>query len=86
MGCSYYSRDCNMFDLSILKSTPRNLLRAMPEGSLMLDNIATVVAVILGVHAVGKFAFFALPYARRRAAVDKQYAGRATPAASRIPR
>ena len=43
----------------------------------MLDNIATIVAVILGVHAVGKFAFFALPYARRRAAVDKQYAGRA---------
>lgn len=39
----------------------------------MLDSIAKVVAVVLGVHIVVKFAFFALPYRRRRAELDKQY-------------
>jgi hypothetical protein len=39
----------------------------------MLDTIAKVIAVVLGVHIVAKFAFFALPYRRRRAALDKQY-------------
>ncbi|HME74201.1 MAG TPA: hypothetical protein VKI00_00630 [Mycobacterium sp.] len=39
----------------------------------MLNTIATIVAIVLGVHIVVKFAFFALPYQRRRAALDKQY-------------
>lgn len=39
----------------------------------MLNTVATVIAVALGVHIVAKFAFFALPYRRRRAAIDKQY-------------
>jgi hypothetical protein len=43
----------------------------------MVNTVVTVLAVALGVHALVKFAFFALPYARRRAAVDKQYGGRA---------
>jgi hypothetical protein len=43
-----------------------------------VDVLTTVVAVVLGAHAVLKFGFFALPYARRRAALDRQYAGRRT--------
>jgi hypothetical protein len=43
-----------------------------------MEVITTVVAVVLGAHAVIKLAFFALPYARRRAALDRQYAGRRT--------
>jgi hypothetical protein len=39
----------------------------------MLNTIATVVVVALGLHIVTKFAFFALPYRRRRALLDKQY-------------
>jgi multisubunit Na+/H+ antiporter MnhB subunit len=39
----------------------------------MLNTIATVIAIVLGVHVIAKFAFFLLPYARRRAALDKQY-------------
>lgn len=39
----------------------------------MLDTIATVVVVILGIHIIVKFTFFALPYRRRRAMLDKQY-------------
>ncbi|MFN6554222.1 hypothetical protein ACP6C7_14375 [Mycolicibacterium septicum] len=39
----------------------------------MLNTVATVTAIALGVHVIAKFAFFALPYARRRAALDKQY-------------
>ena len=39
----------------------------------MLNTIATIVTIVLGVHIVVKFAFFALPYRRRRAALDKQY-------------
>lgn len=42
----------------------------------MLNTIATVIAVVLGVHILVKFAFFALPYPRRRAALDKQYGDR----------
>jgi hypothetical protein len=38
-----------------------------------LDTTARVVVVVLGVHIIVKFAFFALPYRRRRALLDKQY-------------
>lgn len=41
-----------------------------------MDALTTVVAVVLGAHAVLKFVFFALPYSRRRAALDRQYRGR----------
>ncbi len=44
----------------------------------MINTIATVVVVALGLHIVVKFAFFALPYRRRRALLDKQYGGRAS--------
>jgi hypothetical protein len=37
------------------------------------DTIATVLVALLGVHIILKFAFFALPYSRRRAALDKGY-------------
>jgi hypothetical protein len=39
----------------------------------MLNSIATAIAVVLGVHILAKFVVFALPYPRRRAALDKQY-------------
>lgn len=39
----------------------------------MLNTVAVVVTVVLGVHILVKFIFFALPYRRRRAALDKQY-------------
>lgn len=39
----------------------------------MLDTVTTVLVAMLGVHIVVKFAFFALPYAKRRAALDKSY-------------
>jgi hypothetical protein len=39
----------------------------------MLNTVTTVVVALLGVHIVVKFAFFALPYRRRRAALDKSY-------------
>jgi hypothetical protein len=39
----------------------------------VLDTIATVVVVVLGLHVIIKFVFFALPYRRRRALLDKQY-------------
>jgi hypothetical protein len=44
----------------------------------VLDKIATVVVVVLGLHIVIKFAFFALPYRRRRAMLDKQYGDKAS--------
>jgi hypothetical protein len=44
----------------------------------MLNTIATVVAVVLGLHILTKFAFFALPYRRRRALLDKQYGDKAS--------
>jgi hypothetical protein len=43
----------------------------------VLDTIATVVVVVLGLHIIAKFAFFALPYRRRRALLDKQYGDKA---------
>ncbi len=39
----------------------------------MLNTVATVVVVVLGFHVIIKFTFFALPYRRRRALLDKQY-------------
>jgi hypothetical protein len=39
----------------------------------MLNTVTTVVVALLGVHIIAKFAFFALPYRRRRAALDKSY-------------
>ena len=44
----------------------------------MLNTIATVVVVVLGIHVITKFAFFALPYRRRRALLDKQYGDKAS--------
>lgn len=39
----------------------------------MLDTITTVVIALLGVHILIKFAFFALPYRKRREALDRSY-------------
>ncbi|HEX3546679.1 MAG TPA: hypothetical protein VHU62_08890 [Mycobacterium sp.] len=39
----------------------------------MLNTVTTVIAALLGVHIIVKFAFFALPYRTRRAALDKAY-------------
>ena len=39
----------------------------------MLNTVTTVVIALLGVHIIVKFAFFALPYRSRRAALDKSY-------------
>ena len=44
----------------------------------MLNTVTTIVVALLGVHILAKFAFFALPYARRRAALDKSYGGRSS--------
>jgi hypothetical protein len=44
----------------------------------VVNTIATVVVVVLGLHIVIKFAFFALPYRRRRALLDKQYGDKAS--------
>lgn len=44
----------------------------------MLNSITTVVIALLGVHIIVKFAFFALPYRTRRAALDKSYGDRAS--------
>jgi hypothetical protein len=44
----------------------------------VLNTIATVVVIVLGLHIVTKFAFFALPYRRRRALLDKQYGDKAS--------
>lgn len=38
-----------------------------------MHTTATVLAVLLGLHILVKFAFFALPYPRRRAALDRSY-------------
>ncbi|BBY31794.1 hypothetical protein [Mycolicibacterium sediminis] len=48
----------------------------------MLDTIAKIVVIVLGVHVVAKFAFFTLPYRRRRAALDKQYGDKPSATAS----
>lgn len=42
----------------------------------MLNTVATAVVVVLGLHIITKFAFFALPYRRRRGMLDRQYGGR----------
>jgi hypothetical protein len=39
----------------------------------MLNTITTVLVGLLAVQALAKFVFFALPYRRRRAALDKSY-------------
>lgn len=39
----------------------------------MRDTFTTVLVALLGVHILVKFAFFALPYAKRRAALDRSY-------------
>jgi hypothetical protein len=39
----------------------------------MLNTVTTVAIALLGVHIIVKFAFFALPYHARRAALDKSY-------------
>jgi hypothetical protein len=44
----------------------------------MLNTISTVVVVVLGIHVITKFAFFALPYRRRRALLDRQYGDKAS--------
>ncbi len=44
----------------------------------VVNTIATVAVVVLGLHIITKFAFFALPYRRRRALLDKQYGGKAS--------
>ena len=41
-----------------------------------MGTAAVVVAVVLGAHALIKFAFFMLPYRRRRADLDRAYRGR----------
>jgi hypothetical protein len=42
----------------------------------MVNTIASIVVAVLGIHIIVKFAFFALPYRRRRAMLDKQYGDR----------
>jgi hypothetical protein len=37
----------------------------------MLKSAATIIAIALGAHILLKFAFFAAPYRRRRAALDR---------------
>jgi len=39
----------------------------------VLNTFTTVVVAALGVYALLKFVFFALPYRKRRAALDKSY-------------
>lgn len=52
----------------------------------MLNTVACVVVVALGVHILAKFLFFALPYRRRRVLLDKQYGDKpsATSASDRV--
>src|ERR1700758_5351281 len=40
---------------------------------IVLNTVTIVLVAALGVHALLKFVFFALPYRRRRAALDKSY-------------
>jgi hypothetical protein len=39
----------------------------------MLKTVADVVVIVLGFHVLIKFTFFALPYGRRRALLDRRY-------------
>ncbi len=50
----------------------------VPRGydKMLLNTVTTVLVALLGVHALLKFAFFELPYRRRRAALeDRTIAG-----------
>lgn len=51
-----------------------------------MQSAVVVVAVVSGLHALVKFAFFLLPYRRRRADLDRAYGDRlsATRAADRV--
>ena len=40
-----------------------------------MDTVAIVLAALVGAHVLIKFTFFLLSYERRRAALDKAYAG-----------
>ncbi|MET0993099.1 MAG: hypothetical protein ABWY20_03025 [Mycobacterium sp.] len=42
----------------------------------MLNTITTILVALLGIQALAKFVFFALPYRKRRAALDKSYGAR----------
>lgn len=43
-----------------------------------MSTIPTIIVIVLSAYSILKFAvFFVIPYARRRAALDKAYAGRA---------
>jgi len=44
----------------------------------VVGTAVVVIAVVLGLHAVLKFAFFLLPYRRRRSELDRSYRGRLT--------
>jgi hypothetical protein len=44
----------------------------------MVDTVTTVVVAVLGVHIIVKFAFFALPYRRRRAALGRSYGAKSS--------
>jgi hypothetical protein len=39
----------------------------------MPNTVTSIVVAVLGIHILVKFGFFALPYRRRRAMLDKQY-------------
>lgn len=44
----------------------------------MLNTVATVAVAALGLHIITKFVFFALPYRKRRALLDRQYGEKAS--------
>jgi hypothetical protein len=56
--------------------------RSAGHAELMRDTLTTVLVVLLGVHILVKFAFFALPYRMRRAALDRQYNARTSATSS----
>lgn len=47
-----------------------------------MKTVVTVLAWSVGVHILVKFAFFAMPYRRRRAALDRAYRNRLSATAS----
>ena len=49
----------------------------------MLNTITTILVALLGIQALAKFVFVALPYRKRKAALDRSYgAGRPPPRCS----
>lgn len=48
----------------------------------MLDTVTAVIIGLLGLHIIVKFIFFALPYAQRRAALDRSYGAKSTATAT----